>query len=153
MTAPELLSALGKKIGIEDLEFAENGTCLLILADDLELSIEEVQGENAVYLYGDVATAPATNQAELYARLLAANHFGAETGDATFALNQDTQTVVLLKRISLQGLQETEFQNLVQEFANWLLSWKAELGGESPHSNAGEEEAVSAGSSGDFIRV
>lgn len=151
MTAQEQLSSLGQKVGLEDLEFAPNGTCHLILADDLELTIEEVQGENTVYIYADVCPLPEGGAEALYARLLEANLFGAETGDATFAINKDTGTVMLLKRIPLSGLQAGEFQTQVQEFANWLLSWKADLvdGVPAPTGDA----AGSSEGGGAFIRV
>jgi hypothetical protein len=151
MTAQEQLSALGQTVGLEDLAFAANGTCHLIIADDLELTIEEVQGENAVYIYADVCPLPESGAESLYSRLLEANLFGAETGDATFAINKDTSEVMLLKRIPLTGLQAGEFQTQVQEFANWLLSWKSELV-EGVPASTGDGVGSSAGG-GAFIRV
>ena len=151
MTAAELLSSFGQTLDIDDLEFADNGTCHLIFGDDLEFTIEEVRGENAVYVFGDVCAVPASDQAGFYARLLDANLFGSGTGDATFAVNKETNTVILHKRIPLGSLQPEDFQAQVQEFANWLITWKSDL---AP-GDSGEVGATSESTSdgGGFIRV
>ena len=123
----ELLSELGKRLGLDDLALEPNGTCNLIIEDRIDITIEEIAGEDAVYLYSTLGFAPATGRETLYGKLLSAHLFGAESGDAYFGLNPQTEELLLIKRLSLNGLNCDGFQEQLQEFTNWTLTWHDRL--------------------------
>jgi len=150
MSAPDTLLELGQKLGIEDLSFQDNDTCQLIVGENLTVTIELIKGEEAVYLYGDICPKPASPGTALFERLMGANLFGAETGGATLALNPGTNTLVLWKKVGLDGQGGDALLTELQEFSNWLLTWQDELSGSG---NAAVTENSEEPASGAFLRV
>lgn len=119
MTAQELLQELGNVLGIKP-QCGEAGTCRIFFDDDA-VDFEAV--DETFFLIAEVGSVPAGNREAVYARLLTANLFGAQTGGATLGLNEDKGIVVLHRALPLPS-DYAPFEAALVRFVKSLRYWK-----------------------------
>ena len=85
MDAPELIDALGKRLGI-GLALDEDGVCALD-ADGLAVVFNDLPQANALALACDLGKPPPERLEGLFRAMLQANHLFAGTAGATLSLD------------------------------------------------------------------
>lgn len=117
MNAHELVTELGAKLGIV-LDLAKTGTCRVHFDDD-EVDFE--QAGDSLYLMADIA--PSSGREDAFARLLAANCLGRETGGACIGI--DTVRDVFILHVVMRGDTVYEvFEAQLILFIKALRYWK-----------------------------
>lgn len=117
MNGKALIKELGKALGFT-LELSEQNTCAVIFDQD-EVVFEQHEGE--LYLMADLGSA--AGRADAYGRLLEANCFGAQTGQACLGIDAQRE-VFTLHRILVGELSYEEFEKILVIFIRALRYWK-----------------------------
>ena len=149
MALEDLLAELGPMMGLGPLKLDENNVCRLRFGDDLVVDIEHVPSRARFFLHAEVGVAPAAGS-PLLRDMLAANLFGAGTGDATLAVDTALGEVLLLRGFDENGTDASGFAAALELFLTALEEWRGRLlGGEPAATPDGGEDFRPAGS---FIR-
>ncbi|HLW04947.1 MAG TPA: type III secretion system chaperone [Azoarcus sp.] len=128
MKLDDALNALGRQMHVPALGFDEAGVCRMVFDGDLIVDCERLAGsEECGYLYSVVASLPAEGREGVYARLLGANLFGDETGEAVFAIDEVAGEILLQQRIDAANLNEGTFAAAVEAFVHVLEEWRERL--------------------------
>lgn len=146
MTAQELLQELGTTLGIKP-EFGNAGTCRLLFDDN---AVDFEAADETLFLIAEVGSVPAEGREAVYARLLAANLFGAQTGGATLGLDQDKECVILHRALPLP-CDYPPFEAALEGFVKSLRYWKEWLALAASAPAAPTKETPVPGQS--FMRV
>ena len=135
MHPDELITHLRAALGLDDLEFNSVNVCRLLVDDDIEIDLEFVAEDDALYCYSVVGTTFDENQKRDWAEvLLAANLFGRETAGASFALDEETDDILLCRVFDMVDLSADRFLRQLEEFSNVSSYWSGRL------SEAGDSE-------------
>src|SRR5690349_6565149 len=113
------LKELAAAAEIDSLELNEQGVCAVRFGDRAEIVFELPVPAAALHLYCpvcDVSEDPVAETA-LYRRVLEWNMLGLETRGASFAVDRDSNRVLLCYSMPLEGADVTTFQNTVGNFA------------------------------------
>ena len=130
MALEDLLAELGPMMGLGPLKLDENNVCRLRFGDDLVVDIEHVPSRARFFLHAEVGVAPAAGS-PLLRDMLAANLFGAGTGDATLAVDTALGEVLLLRGFDENGTDASGFAAALELFLTALEEWRGRLlGGE-----------------------
>ena len=125
-----ILMSLPDDVGAGDTEAALrlDGVVVALLADE---------AQDSLALYADLGALPRNDRDALMQAMLQANFGWAQTRGATLALEGQSQTVALGKRVPLQGLQGPALMRNVMEFAEVARDWQQLLasvaGGQAIH--------------------
>ena len=119
MTAQELLQELGTILGIKPA-FGNAETCRLLFDDD---AVDFEAADETLFLIAEVGPVPVEGREAVYARLLAANLFGAQTGGATLGLDPDKERVILHRALPLP-CDYAPFEAALERFVKSLRYWK-----------------------------
>jgi hypothetical protein len=112
-----LLAGLGRMVDL-DLKFDEHGEAFLLLDEQLMVSIRSQS--TGVILHAMVAEFPETQSAEVWQNLLAINLTLAEANEGTLAYERRTETVLLVKYLPTEHLQQHAFDDAFERFVNQL---------------------------------
>lgn len=127
MKFDDALSALGRQMNVAALAFNDAGVCRMVFDRELVVDCERVAGsDEAAWLYAVVASLPAEREAVLM-RLLEANLFGAETGDASLAIDSVMSEILLQQKVDTAAMDDTAFAAAVERFVHVLECWREEL--------------------------
>lgn len=110
------LTELGAKLGISNLCLNEEGLCAFTYLNAFDFIIEVPESGNTVAMHSPLMSLKEIGNETLYKKLLILNFLGIETAGTTFAINQDTQEIVLCYRHPIEHLESTSFENLVGNF-------------------------------------
>lgn len=124
--AQRLLSALGEAIGIHPLNFNDDGVCRLMLDGVLVIDIELQPDKGLLLLHSVVGPHPGDNLA-LCHQLLSANLFGRGTGEATLALDEQRDELLLFRTIRIEGTTPSEFVAAVESFSIHADYWTSQI--------------------------
>lgn len=129
MKLDDALGALGRRMGVAGLAFNAEGVCRMVFDGRHVIDCERCgeTGQQQAYLYSVIARQPAEGREALYQRLLAANLFGRETGDAVLALDAVAGEVLLQQKFDAEGLTEDAFATLVERFVDRVEHWSDAL--------------------------
>lgn len=117
MHLSELVAELGANLGIS-LQMSDAGTCRVIFGDD---AVDFEQSGETLYIMAELA--PATGREDAYARLLAANWLGAESGGACIGLDEEKNSFALW--VTERGdVPYPEFEARLTLFIKALRYWK-----------------------------
>ena len=126
-TVNGFLSELGGKIGIQNLSLSDQGTCSFSFEDEIGLVIEAQSHSDEVHLYGELMTVPASGSEDVLLQLLQANLDLRQTQGATFALDSQKNTIVLYFDTQLDGLDQTQFEAVIENFLDVCAAWHQKL--------------------------
>lgn len=136
-----LLAGLGQRIGVGGLALSSAGTCGFTLADRLQLAIELPEASAEFYLYSPMLPIPSIDAEPLFRRLLTMNLFCRETDGATFAISERLNSVVLCYGHGWADLDQTGFDNILENFIvtaerlQQTLAGPADASGETPRDS------------------
>lgn len=130
----QLLSQFAKEYwGGEDQLAHENGLYHLTFEGDLVLSIKELPN-NGIGFTGIIGSLPDSKKEEYLLRTMEANLFGKETGDNVLALTIDGKQAILT-RLLPTDIKYPFFRNAIEDFLNYLESWKIDTFAFAEESN------------------
>ncbi len=136
-----MLADFGNRNGLDDLRLDDNGICRLVVDDVLDVDIE---------LYGDqvsffAVVGPMDSVGPGMLRMMmGANLVGEDTGDATLAVDEISESVVLCRRLPADGLTYPAFERALEGFLQGFRRWRQELGGHVPADDMEPHDAASA---------
>lgn len=123
----EQLGAFGAANGIDGLSLDELGCCTLLLDDGLPLHLQYDDTRERLVLLAALGSVKTVAGAPVYAALLHANLFWAESQDATLALEAQTGQVVLQYAEAVDRLDTQRLGLLLGRFADTAGLWKQRL--------------------------
>ena len=138
MTLENLLEDYGNSVAGEPFTIDKNGVCELAFYDDQRMVIEPVPGSNRVHLHADLGRLPDQESIQLYRSLLDANRFGLGTNEATLALDNDLDKVLLCYWFDEQKIDQYEFDLLMVNFMETADDWTRKI---SEHISADPQES------------
>jgi hypothetical protein len=137
MTADELLSTIGKMAGMGSLALDGEGVCRLVFDGATEVDLERAPEGDALHLHSALGAVPPDAGPDFYARLLAGNLYGRQTGGNVLAVVPVERTVFLCRTVPLEGVDPEAFAELLAEFARQARKWAAAI-------QAGPDDSPSA---------
>ena len=131
MNTPErlqaLLSELGQRMGLSQLQLDAEGGCALELDQRMVISLQYREAENELWLYADLGPVPRRSPA-FYEKLLQANLFWQQTSGGTLSLSGDLPPhAVLARPVHWMSMDEISFGATVQTFVNTVESWQDQV--------------------------
>ncbi|WP_461833103.1 type III secretion system chaperone [Desulfothermus sp.] len=127
MHLKDLLKQLGQEMGLGTLEMDEDNTCRLVFDDIINVDLEVTDDNKILWIYSVIGVLPVDNREKFYERLLSANLFGKETGDAAFAVDTNTKEVLLITKVNLEKIDFQDFINLLELFVDRTEFWIDEI--------------------------
>jgi hypothetical protein len=121
-----LLKDLGVTVGVPDLEFDENGYCVVYL-DEIQINMELGEEDESLFFYTHVGEVPEDGRPEFYEMLLDANWFYKGTAGATLGIDKDSSVVSIIYRASTTELDTEKFQKIIENFANLSENWMSRI--------------------------
>lgn len=114
--AQELIQSLGRKAGIADLDFDDEGLLVFDIDGSQSLALGFEAEREAISIYAPIRGSDGKRREGLLESLLAANFMWQETQGATLALDKATDHVVLHQRLPLAKLSSEDFEATLETF-------------------------------------
>jgi GNAT superfamily N-acetyltransferase len=140
-TFAQLIRELRAHLEMPDMPGDDSQECGLEVDGTLVIFVPDEPAQ-AMALYSDLGVLPQAQRENVMEALLRANFGWHQTRGATLAVEGDTQTVALMRRIPLQGLQSQTLLTIVEDFLGVARQWEEVLG------SAGSEGAGAQGGGG-----
>ena len=120
------IKELKKTTGLEGLRSEADGSYALKINHMHLVRFAQSADHKNLYLYASLCSIPASEHEKviLFDRLLAANHFGKDTGDAWCALDENSHQMVLIDRMDLHRLDVHTFVLKLQSFISSIQHLK-----------------------------
>ena len=122
MEFEELLEALAKTCGIDDLE-PDESHMVHLGADGTALTIVGDPETRLVVLFSEIGELPTEGRVRFYEQALKANWLY-QGGGATLAINPDSDILALNQALPMDLLDGEKFVELVQQFLDVLVRWR-----------------------------
>lgn len=119
----QLVSELGKTVGIEDLKPDEENYCCLGFDEKIITHIQYNEPNDVLMLFAQLGSIDEDKVNDIYPRLLKANLFWQGTGGATLGVDDETREVLMAYQVPLQMLDFPKFQELIEGFINTAELW------------------------------
>ena len=120
----ELLKDLGDRIGAGPLGLSDAGVCTLGFAEDTEIHISPDEADpNYCVLVSNCGGIPDQDRTAYLRRLLEANFFHRDTGDAVIALEPDLDEALLVQRVRIDAIDGAGFADAVTRFVAYQQRW------------------------------
>ena len=145
-----LLNNYAVENGLGKFSPSKQGTYRLTFQDNLVVNIDALSNAGVILIYANVGTVPSHARDEVCRALLKANFPGYETRHNTLALNEQQDTVLLLKSLSGENVGLKTFKKSMDDFISALNVWRRKVfdGNLVSEDEKGESEV----SSSRFIR-
>lgn len=128
MKIEDLLKELGNSTGMNDLALNDSNVCRIVFDEKLTVDIEAIPGGETFFFHAVVCPVPPGGERELFAKLLSANLFGQETGDASFGLDKNLNDIVLFQKFSAEQTDYQAFVSALEAFVDNLERWMDKAG-------------------------
>ena len=124
MTLDEIVASLAKRLGVDRLEPAPDGSYHLAFDDSLEVRVL-AHGRNDLYLVGRIGRLPANaHDAEARLREVLGRSLGLiRDRPEVVGLDPESDEIVLHRRLDLAGTDGEAFATALGEFLNELEAW------------------------------
>lgn len=119
-TSRRLLSAFGRSVGLPEIEFNEDGLCILDMDEKLVLTIRENLPAEHWTLLGLLGEFPEDMPEGFYRSLLAFNYDLADRGGPTIGLDPQTDMVMLCRTFPLRDADLEVFSETLSRFVDTL---------------------------------
>ena len=120
----ELLKDLGDRIGVGPLALGDEGVCSLGFADGAQINISPDDADPSYcVIVGNCGGIPDQGRAAFLRRLLEANFFRRDTGNAVIALEPDLDEALLVERVRLDVIDGAAFVEAVTRFVAYQRRW------------------------------
>ena len=146
MELSELLEKFGKSSGLDVCNLDDEGVCRLVFDGNLTVDIEQGEDKATCLMYGLAGPLPPEPEA-LMRRMLGANLFVSDTGDAVVGLDNTLDQIIILLRCQLTHMEYDEFERILTGFIDQLEYWIESL---SPDSESEMDTGVEAADPGPF---
>jgi hypothetical protein len=147
-----LLKELGRHIGLEQMELDEDGQCTLAFDEEIVVTFvaDPDGGLNAVSFVGEI---PESGGMSLVTALLEENFLPSNHGGARFALEPNSNRIVLVTRWDAQKTDLSLFSNQLESYVNSIDAMqKALASGEfADGGSSGGSGASGKSGGGDYI--
>ncbi|OIO60650.1 MAG: hypothetical protein COZ46_01295 [Verrucomicrobia bacterium CG_4_10_14_3_um_filter_43_23] len=127
MNIRDILSELGKQMGLGNLKLDENKVCRLIFDKKFTVDIEANDDESIAHIYSAVCIIPPIEKEALYEKLLDANPFGRGTGGASFGIDLEMGEILITRTLVLDKTDYQDFVNALESFVNHLEAWTEKI--------------------------
>lgn len=117
MSDSSLLKELGEQIGI-DLEFDENNQCLLRFDENMWISIHGAT--DGYVFYGMLGDFPDQEENTFWKGVLSINKELADLGEGAIALEDSTDSLLLIKKIDTRGMDGIGLRDALARFSTAL---------------------------------
>jgi hypothetical protein len=124
-----LLQRLGKVLDLSSLTLDSNNHCLILFDDKIVLNLELCEGESALVVYSYISVVPFTGKELVLEILLEANFFWKISNGATFALDKQTQTLVLQQKFPIPLARPHAFEDDLAVFVDVAEAWIERIDG------------------------
>ncbi|MDR0418461.1 MAG: type III secretion system chaperone [Puniceicoccales bacterium] len=118
-----LLIGLGKVLDLSSLALDENNHCLILFDDKIVLNLELNEATGALIVYSYISIVPFAGKELILEFLLEANFFWKISHGATFAIDKQTQTLVLQQSFFVPLIQSDSFQDELGIFVDVVEAW------------------------------
>lgn len=118
-----LLKRLGKVLDLSSLSLDANNHCLILFDDKIVLNLELSETEEALIIYSYISVVPFSGKELVLEILLEANYFWKISNGATFAIDKQTQTLVLQQKFSLPLSHPDSFEDALAIFVDVVEAW------------------------------
>jgi hypothetical protein len=138
-----LLKELGRHIGLDQMELDEDGQCTLAFDEEIVVTVvaDPDGGLNAVSFVGEV---PEAGGKSLMAALLEENFLPSNHGGARFALEPNSNRIVLVNRWDAQKTDLSLFSNQLESYVNSIDAMQKALAA----GEFSDDGSIGSGSSG-----
>jgi hypothetical protein len=121
----DLLKDLGDRIGVGPLSLSDEGVCTLGFAEGAQINITADDADpNYCVLVGNCGGIPdQQGRAAYLRRLLEANFFHRDAGNAVIALEPDLDEALLVERVRLDLIDGAGFADVVTRFVSYQRRW------------------------------
>jgi len=127
MDAPRLLEHLARAMGVEGLAFNADGCACLMFDGRIALNLESDPVAGRLHLYVELGSLPSRGREAVYRAMLEGNLFGAQTGEATLAVDAAKDAVVLCRTLWAEEVSATAFNEIVQAMVGCANVWQQAL--------------------------
>ncbi len=142
MTIDEILAEFGKRSGMENLGRDGNGVCRLVFDEIFDVDIELYDDQVSIFaIIGSVEDV----DGGMLRVMLAANLDGADTGNATLAVDELSESVVLCRRLPVAGLTYPTFEHALEDFVHGFQRWRLKLDGHETEDDVALDADAFAG--------
>jgi hypothetical protein len=123
----QLLAEIGSRSGVSLGELNDAGVIGFNYKDTLAVALEVAPDQPLGCIYADFGPVWLLSRERFCYKLLAANFLGRDTAGASFAVNETERTLVLWYRFSLEALDATKLQTILNDFLNTAEKWNQRL--------------------------
>jgi len=134
----ELLGSLAESMGVSHLKLGENHMCIFQYKESLDFLIMVPPMGESVYLAATICKINPESKGELYERVLTMNFLLMETRGTTFAIDQESMSIVICYERSLKSLTRETFPDLVGNFLITAEELKQKLEEVPPKTHGSE---------------
>ena len=120
MTFDDVVGTLGKRLGVEIV--AKDGNAVVSI-DEMEIVMQEVEAIGGFCLLGEIGEAPPSEEKEVMAASLAANHLFQGTGGATISRDSVSGKFFLCRYERLDYLDAEKAFEMLERFVDTLDIW------------------------------
>jgi hypothetical protein len=118
-----LLKELGKTLEVTSLALNEENHCLILFDDKIVLNFELNEEEGSLVIYSYISVVPFAGKELILEILLEANFFWKISHGATFAIDKQTQTLILQQKFSLPLAHPERFEDDLGIFVDVVDAW------------------------------
>lgn len=122
----DLLNQLGSIIGIEGLSLNDDNGCTLGF-DSQVINLQYEADEQMLVLFSELGSVQPDQKAVIYEELLTANFYRKQMQDCCLSFCPATQCVVLIRYLSVDGLDFIFFETLLQSFIDIATAWAGKI--------------------------
>ena len=129
MNIKDILLELENRYGSSLFKLDDQEVCNLMVNGKIMIHLKGVEEEGAFLLYSRVGSIPreAEQTSKLNQYLLENNLYGSKAEGASFALDKETNGVILFKRLDEEGLEFQFFINKLEQFISYTSHWQEKL--------------------------
>lgn len=122
----EILSEFGKKVGISDVVFDQDGYCCLGF-DDVVLNIEHDETLRHLLVFSEVTSLPAQPQKSLLLLLLKLNYASLVMSTGGIGIDEHAGRIMFVERIPLRGLDGAAFEAAMSSIVDRVEALKTAM--------------------------
>ena len=139
-----LLKELGRHIGLDQLELDEEGQCTLAFDEDIVVTFvaDPDGGLNAVSFVGEL---PESGAEAFVKELLAENFLPSNHGGARFAIEPNSNRVVMVRRWDAQTTDVNQFSTHLEAFVNTIDAMQKTMADTQFNVQSGAEKKADGG--------
>lgn len=115
------LSQLCQKLGVENIEFDEDGYCCVGF-DDVILNIEHEKEKRDLLIYAEIVDLPGQPQSAYLMRILEVNYASLLMTPGAIGVDTQARKVMFVEHIPLLGLTYDAFEKALQSIVNRVES-------------------------------